>query len=100
MKNQQKFLQHKTKVTQEALRIKGKLKDIAKPTMLHAGVINVLEQLDDVLEQTNKADRETFERFAFSIYRLTTDDFEFAQSPIGQELLKLGEDLRNLSREV
>jgi hypothetical protein len=100
MKNQQSPLELRTNIIQETLLIKEKLEENPEPFVLNLEILPILKDLSLLLVSDEKDNKETFERYAFSIFRLTTEDFEFTKSELGQELLKLSADIQNFSSNL
>ncbi len=99
MTNRQKSLELRSNILQEVLRIKQELDNSAHPSGLDIGLASVLEELSNLLKSKERIERETLKRYAYSVFRLTTDDGPFSNSHVGQELLKLSTDIHNLSHE-
>jgi hypothetical protein len=90
----------KHNIVQDIDRIKAILVESANLTSLEKGMIHVLDDLSQSLGSEAELRRETIKGYAFSIFRITTDDFKFEKSPIGQDLLNLSANLQKLSSEI
>lgn len=100
MNRKRKLEDLKHNIVQDIDRIKASLPESANLTSLEKGMIQVLDDLNQSLGSESELSRETIKGYAFSIFRITTDDFKFEKGPIGQDLLKLSANLQKLSSEL
>lgn len=97
---QQKILMLKSNIVQEAFRIKKNLEGKNNPSLLELGIIHVLEEISESVQPEKEVGQDILVKYAFSIFRTTTDDFGFEKTQLGQDLLNLSTEIQNLSREV
>jgi len=97
---QQKILILKSNIVQETFRIKKNLEEKNNPSLLELGIIDILEELSETLQSEKEVEQDILVKYAFSIFRTTTDDFSFEKTQLGQDLLNLSTEIQNLSREV
>ena len=80
----------------EIQQLREKIESGNDPLPIDLGFPKLLVEIEGSLVSEN-IDIEKLKQYAYGIFRLVTESFEFEQSELGKELLEIRQKIKNLS---